>query len=501
MAGEKSKKTAAAGADKNRIDAAEKKTLGITVKKSEDFSEWYTQAVAKAELADYTKVSGCLVLRPYGYAIWEKMVKEVDARLKKMGVQNCYFPLFIPESLLKKEEQHIKGFAPEVAWVTHASDTKLDERLAIRPTSETIMYDSLSKWIRSWRDLPLKLNQWNNVVRWEFKHPTPFLRTREFLWCEGHSAFATREEAEQEIKDIMALWREITEDYLALAGVAGRKGEAEKFAGAIASYSIEYFLPNGKAAQGPDAHFDGQNFARAFDIKFLNKEGKHEYAWQNTWAFTTRMIGILVMTHGDDYGLVLPPKIAPVQAVIVPIIFEDSKKEVLAAAEKIKRELEKENITAVADTRQEYTAGWKFNEWELKGVPVRREIGPRDIGKNQIVLFRRDTRQKETVNAATVVASVKKLMDEIQQSLYKKSKQQLESNIVNVKGISEMAAAVKNKKLAKAHFCGSATCEEEVKAKADGASSRCMTINASEKKGSCAVCGKESVAAWLGKAY
>ena len=481
--------------------ASSDSTLGITAKKDSDFSEWYTQAVVKAELADYTLVSGCMVLRPYGYSIWEKIVAAVDVRLKKLGVKNCYFPLFIPESLLKKEQQHVEGFAPEVAWVTQAGNTKLDERLAVRPTSETIMYDSYSKWIRSWRDLPLKLNQWNNVVRWEFKHPTPFIRTREFLWNEGHTAFATREEAEQEIKDILALWKEVTEDFLALAGLTGRKSDAEKFAGAVASYSIEYSLPNGKAAQGPDAHFDGQNFAKAFEIKFLNRDGRHDYAWQNTWAITTRMIGILVMTHGDDYGLVLPPKIAPTQAVIVPILFEDSKKEVLAAAEKIKSELEKENIAVVADTRQEYTAGWKFNEWELKGVPVRIEIGPRDLEKKQAVVFRRDARTRESVNLATMAASVKKALDEIQDSLYQKSRRQLESSVAAVKNVGEIAAAAKNKKPAKGYFCGSAKCEEELKANADGASSRCMTIDEKERKSSCVVCGKEGVVTYFGKAY
>ena len=299
----------------------------------------------------------------------------------------------------------------------------------------------------------------------------------------------------------MALWKEITEDFLALAGVAGKKGEAEKFAGALASYSIEYSLPNGKSAQGPDAHFDGQNFAKAFDITFLNKEGRHEYAWQNTWALTTRMIGILVMAHGDDFGLVLPPKIAPVQAVIVPIIFEDSKKEVLAAAAKIQQQLEKENISVELDDRETYTAGWKFNEWELKGVPVRVEIGPRDIKQQQLVLFRRDTRQRETIKMTAAAAAVKKLLEEIQNSLYKKSKQQLENSIVAVKNVAEIASAVKSKKAPKGFFCGSAKCEEELKVKADGVSSRCMSIDAKEKKGSCVVCGKEGVAAWFGKAY
>ena len=496
MAGEKTKKTAAPAGKKESTT-----TLGITAKKSEDFSEWYTQAVVKAELADYTLVSGCMVLRPYGYSIWEKIVAAVDGRLKKMGVKNCYFPLLIPESLLKKEQEHIEGFAPEVAWVTQAGDTKLDERLAVRPTSETIMYDSLSKWVRSWRDLPLKLNQWNNVVRWEFKHPTPFIRTREFLWNEGHSAFATREEAEQEINEILSLWKLVTEEFLALAGLTGRKGEAEKFAGAIASYSIEYFLPNGKAAQGPDAHFDGQNFAKAFDITFLNEDGKKDYVWQNTWAITTRMIGVLVMVHGDDYGLVLPPKIAPIQAVIVPILFEDTKKQVIAAAEKIAKELEKEGISVELDSREIYTAGWKFNEWEMKGVPVRIEIGPRDIEKKQAILFRRDTRVKETIALDSLAHAVKTKLEEIQESLLKKSKQQLESNIVGVKSITELVVAVKNRKLAKGFFCGSAKCEAQVKEKADGATSRCMTLNVSDKKGSCVVCGEEGVTAWFGKAY
>ena len=489
---------------KNKKAAAptkDKKTIGLTVKKSEDFSEWYTQVIVKAEVVDYTIVSGCFAFRPYGYAIWEKIVKEVDAKLKKMGVKNCYFPLFIPERLLKKEAEHVEGFAPEVAWVETAGNTKLDERLAVRPTSETIMYDSYSKWIRSWRDLPLKLNQWNNVVRWEFKHPTPLIRTREFLWNEGHTAFATREEAEQEIKDIMALWKDVTENLLALEGIAGMKSQSEKFAGAVASYSIEFFLPNGRAAQGPDAHFDGQNFAKAFDITFLNEEGKKEYVWQNTWAITTRMIGIMAMAHGDDKGLVIPPNIAPIQVVIVPILFEDSKKEVLAAAEKIKQQLQKENITVEVDDRETYTAGWKFNEWELKGVPVRIELGPRDLQQKQAVLFRRDTLAKESIKLEAVAAAAKKKLEEIQDSLLKKSRQQLESSIVAAKSIAEVAAAVKNKKLAKAYFCGTKKCEAEVKEKADGANSRCMTLGEKERKGSCIVCGKEGVVAWFGKAY
>ncbi len=473
----------------------ETKSVGITAKKGENFSEWYSQLIIKSELVDYTSVSGCFAFRPYGYSIWEKIVAEVDKRLKKMGVQNVYFPLFIPEKLLKKEQQHVKGFAPEVAWVTEAGNTKLDERLAIRPTSETIMYESYSKWIRSWRDLPLKYNQWNNVVRWEFKHPTPLIRTREFLWCEGHTAFATRQEAEQEITEMMALWKEVTENLLALKGVSGRKSETEKFAGAIASYSIEFLLPNGKAAQGPDAHFDGQNFAKAFEITFLDKNGNKDHVWQNTWAITTRMIGILAMAHGDDRGLVLPPKIAPVQAVVVPIMFEESKEQVIDEALKIQKQLK--GMSVVVDDRDEYTPGWKFNEWEMKGVPVRIEIGPRDLKEKQAVIVRRDTGQKEIVKLAKLKASVVKTLDEIQKSLLEKSEAFLMKNISEANSMKEIEYAVKSGRIAKGYFCESEKCEAEIKK--TEAKSLCLEIKSSE--GSCAVCGKEGKLAYFGKSY
>jgi Prolyl-tRNA synthetase len=297
----------------------------ITAKKSENFDEWYTQVILRSELMDYSPVSGCMVFRPLSYAIWEIIQRATDELFKKEGIQNVYFPLLIPERLLRKEQEHVEGFAPEVAWVTEAGNTKLEERLAIRPTSETIMYESFSKWIRSYRDLPLKLNQWNSVIRWEFKHPTPFLRSREFLWNEGHTVYATKEEAEAERDIILGIYSKITREYLALPGIIGKKTDKEKFAGAIATYSIEHLLPDGKAIQGPDFHLDGQNFSRAFEITFLNKEGKREYAWQNTWAITTREIGVMVATHSDDRGLVLPPKVAPIQVVIIPILDEKAK--------------------------------------------------------------------------------------------------------------------------------------------------------------------------------
>lgn len=471
-------------------------TTGITARKEQDFSEWYTQSIIKSEIVDYTTVSGCFAFRPYGYAIWEKLVSEVDARLKKMGVQNVYFPLLIPERLLKKEEEHVKGFAPEVAWVTEAGNTKLDERLAVRPTSETIMYDSYSKWIRSWRDLPIKYNQWNNVVRWEFKHPTPLIRTREFLWCEGHTAFATREEAEKEIKDIMQLWTEVTEELLALKGAAGRKSEAEKFAGAIASYSIEYLLPNGRTAQGPDAHFDGQNFAKAFNITFLDEQGKKQLVWQNTWAITTRMLGIMAMTHGDDKGLVLPPAIAPIQAVIIPIMFDESKEKTLEAARTIRKQLEK-TLRVKLDDRNEYTAGWKFNEWELKGVPVRIEVGPKDVEKKQAIIVRRDTGKKEAFPTGKLAEEITKTLKEIQTGLLRKSAEFLKNNTTEVKSMDELKAAASNKKAATGAYCGSRECEEKLKAKTE-AKSLCIQ---DKEEGKCMVCGKKGSKAYFGKSY
>ena len=302
-------------------DMKKDKKLGIEAEKDE-FSEWYTQIIIKADLADYSSVSGCMIFKPSAYAIWEKIKEETDKRFKKIGLKNVYFPLLIPESLLKKEAQHLKGFSPEVAWVTQAGNTELKERLAIRPTSETIMYESYSKWIRSWRDLPMRYNQWNNVIRWEFKHPILFLRTREFLWNEGHTVFATQKEAIAEEKQILGIYDKILRDYMAIAGFISRKTESDKFAGAEFTKAIECLLPNGRVVQGPDFHHDGQIFAKAFNIKFLNKNGKEEYVWQNTFALTTRMLGIMFAIHGDNKGIIIPPAVAPIQCVIVPIFKE-----------------------------------------------------------------------------------------------------------------------------------------------------------------------------------
>jgi len=336
-----------------------KDSKGLTADK-DDFSEWFTQLMLKADLADYTDVSGSIVFKPGSYEIWENIKQEVDKRFKNFGIKNTYFPLFIPEKNLSKEKEHIKGFSPEVAWVTEAGDSKLNERLAVRPTSETIMYPSYSKWIRSWRDLPLKYNQWNNVVRWEFKHPVPFFRTREFLWNELHTVFETEEEALEEGKSIIEVYDDVCSNEMALYGMTGKKTEREKFAGGVASWKIHYIIPSGRVIEGPCFHYDGQNFAKAYNIKFLNRKGKEQYAYQNTYAISTRMLGTMFAIHSDDKGLILPPKIAVNKVVIIPILFEDSKDKVLKSANEIKDMLVKQG--AFVDSRENYKAGYKFNE-------------------------------------------------------------------------------------------------------------------------------------------
>jgi len=437
----------------------------ITAKKSEDFDEWYTQVILRSELMDYSPVSGCMVFRPLSYAIWEIIQKATDELFKKEGIQNVYFPLLIPERLLKKEQEHVKGFAPEVAWVTEAGNTKLEERLAIRPTSETIMYESFSKWIRSWRDLPLKFNQWNSVIRWEFRHPTPFLRSREFLWNEGHTVYATREEAEAERDVILGIYSKITREYLALPGIIGRKTDKEKFAGAIATYSIEHLLPDGKAIQGPDFHLDGQNFSKAFEIAFLNKEGKREFAWQNTWAITTREIGVMVATHSDDRGLVLPPKVAPIQVIIIPIVDEKSKTDVLNAARNIEKRL-KDVARVKLDDRDYYTAGWKFNEWEIKGVPLRIEIGPRDLKSSQLTLARRDTLERFVASMQDIEKVVIDTLDSIQSNLYLRAERFLKESIRKASSMNELKELLKKKGgIVQVGWCGMRQCEDKIKEK------------------------------------
>ncbi|OYT32795.1 proline--tRNA ligase [Candidatus Woesearchaeota archaeon ex4484_78] len=475
--------------------------IGITAKKKENFSEWYTQVIQKAELADYTDVSGCIVFRPRSYAIWEKVQKWFDKEIKKLGVKNAYFPLFIPKRLLEKETEHVEGFTPEVAWVTQAGESKLNEWLAVRPTSETIMYNSYKKWIRSHRDLPLRLNQWCNVVRWEFKNPVPFIRTREFLWQEGHTAFATKKEAEKEVKEILNLYKQVYEELYAVPAIIGRKSEKEKFAGAEYTTSVETFVPSGKAVQAATSHFLGQNFSKAFDISFLDKEGQKRFVYQNSWGMSTRTIGVMIMMHGDDKGLIIPPRVAPLHVMIVPILFEKTKDKVITAAKKLYKDLQGDEFTVEIDLREGYTSGWKFNEWELKGVPIRIEIGPKDIEKKQAVLVRRDTGEKEVVKINKVRKRIPKLLEEIQENLFNQAKKFLKNNTKKADNWLDFEKAVKEKKLVYAPWCNATKCEEKIKEKT-GAKVLNIPFKHVRPKGKCIFCNNPAkVMAYFAKSY
>ncbi|MEM2017899.1 MAG: proline--tRNA ligase [Candidatus Pacearchaeota archaeon] len=460
-----------------------RKDLGLKAKKEE--AEWFAELLQKAELISYTQVSGCYVLRPRAYAIWEQVQKYLDEKLKRDGVKNVYFPLLIPESLLKKEQQHVKGFEPEVAWVTEHGKKKFEEKLAIRPTSETIMYASYAKWIRSWRDLPLRLNQWCNVIRWEFKNPIPLIRSREFLWQEGHSCFASKEEAEKEAAKILDIYAKTYEEMYAVPVIKGRKTEREKFPGAERTLTLEVFLPSGKAAQACTVHNLGQNFAKVFNIKFRDKDEKEKYVWQNSWGLSTRSIGIAIMMHSDDKGLVLSPKVADPQIVIVPIFKEEEKTKVIEEAEKIKQELKEFRVEL--DTRA-FTPGYKFNDWEMKGVPLRIEIGPKDLKAKQVVLARRDSGKKEVVKRNKLKKKISEVLEDIHNSLYEKAEDFLKKSIVRVSNMDKLIEAIKNKKLAKTEFCGAQECEEWIKAKTQGAKIICIVEE--KPKGKCVYCNK-----------
>jgi len=480
----------------------EKENVGLTVKKSEDFNEWYNQVVLKADMIDYSSVSGCIVFKPNSYGIWEKIQKIFDDKIKQSGHRNCYFPMFIPESLLKKESEHFEGFIPEVAWVTKGGNSELNEKLAIRPTSETVMMESYAKWIRSWRDLPLLLNQWNSVVRWEFKHAKPFLRTREFLWQEGHTAHATKEDAEKEVMQQLFEYVDLIENYMAIPVIAGKKTEKEKFAGADYTTTVESFMPDGKALQMGTSHMLGQNFSKPFEIKFLDKDEKEKYAWTTSWGLSTRTIGALVMTHGDDKGLVIPPKLAPIQIVVIPITFKENKDVIIGKAKEMMKKLRMKNHTVELDDRDSYTPGWKFNEWELKGVPLRIEIGPKDVQNEQAVLVRRDNNEKITVKSKDVEKKVEEILNDIQDNLLIKARDHLKKSIVEAKNFDEFLAAIKNKKLVKALFCGSIGCEDMIKDKADGTTCRCIPFEQKSAKGKCVQCNNEAKFwAIFGKGY
>lgn len=474
------------------------KDIGITVKKEDDMPEWYSQVVLKAELADHSPIKGCMVIRPNGYAIWQNIVDFFDSNIKKLGVENAYFPLFIPESFFQKEKEHAAGFKPEVAWVMN-KDEESKEKLALRPTSETIMYDSYSNWIRSWRDLPLRINQWCNIIRWEVKDVKLFLRSREFLWQEGHCVYETEQECHKETLQYLEEYRKVAEELLAIPVLIGEKSEKERFAGAKATYAIEAFMPDGKALQLGTSHDLGQGFAKVFGISFIGKDEKEKTPWQNSWGISTRMIGGMVMTHADNKGIVIPPKAAPIKAVIVPIIFKKQKKDVLKKCKELKDMFD---FDVKVDDREEYSAGWKFNEWELKGVPLRIEIGPNDLKKNQAVLVRRDNGKKEVVKLSQLTKKVDSTLEDIQKSLFSKAKKFLKKSIVEVNNWKSFEAAVKNRKMIKAPFCGEEKCEDIIKAKTDGASSRVIPFKEKKPKGKCVNCDKKAEAfAYFSKAY
>ncbi|MBI2665148.1 proline--tRNA ligase [Candidatus Woesearchaeota archaeon] len=485
----------------NKEQNAGKDNKGITAKKVDDFSEWYTQVLQKAELIEYSPVSGCYILRPSAYFIWERVQSFFDKLIKDDGVKNVYFPLFIPEDLLTKEKKHVEGFAPEVAWVESGGETKLKERLAVRPTSETIMYDSYAKWIRSHKDLPLRLNQWCNVVRWEFKHPVPFLRSREFLWQEGHTCFAKKSEADEETRKILHFYEQVFSELYAIPVLLGKKSESEKFAGADYTLSVEAFLPNGKAIQGATSHCLGQNFSKAFDISFLDENQQKSYVWQNSWGISTRSIGVMVLMHGDDKGLVVPPKVAQIQVVIVPIMFDDTKEKILKEAKNIEDKLKKAGISVYIDAREGYSPGWKFNEWEVKGVPVRIELGPRDLEKNQAVVVRRDSGEKKALNLKELISQIPLLLEDIHQKLYDKAKTFLKNSIVKVSTFKEAEKYLEEKKLLFAPWCESEECEKQFKEKT-GAKSLNTPFEQPKIAGSCFAC-KNKAKSWFyfGRSY
>ena len=467
--------------------------VGVTFKKSENFSEWYTEVILKSGLADYAPIKGCMIIREDAVAMWEKNQEILNRKIKATGHRNVYFPMFIPEGFLKKEAEHFEGFTPEVAWVTHGGDTQLEEKLAVRPTSETIMYATFAKWIRSWRDLPLKINQWCNIVRWETKATKLFLRTREFLWQEGHTAHASKEEAEKEVVYALGEYRDVIESYLAIPVMTGIKSDSEKFAGADYTTALEAMMPDGKALQMGTSHNLGQHFAKVFDIKFIGEDEKEHYVWQTSWGLTTRTIGALVMIHGDDKGLVLPPKIAPVHVVIVPIPYKGADPEAIGAkAKEFKDKLTQKGLSVILDERSEYTPGWKFHEWELKGVPIRVEIGPRDLKQEQVTIARRDTGEKTFIKEKEAVNAVEKLLEEIQHNLYAKARVNQEKLTTTAKSYDEFKQVVCDKGgFVKAAWCGAADCEAKIKDET-GATIRVIPFEKEEPQTNCVYCGQRA---------
>ncbi len=440
------------------------KEVGITVSKNDNFSEWYTQVIIKAELADYAPVKGLIVLRPDGYSIWESIKESLDNKLRETGHRNGFLPVLIPESLLAKEKEHFEGLNPEVFWVTHSGNSELGDRLALRPTSETLAYSLFSKWIRSWRDLPLKINFWNSALRAEIKGTKPFLRTSEFLWQEGHTVHATKDEAEKEVTDILELYKKTIEEELAVPVITGKKSDGDKFVGAVYTDTLESLMPDGKALQMGTSHFLGQNFSKPFDVKYLDENNTEIFAWQTSWGVSWRLIGGMIMTHGDDKGLVLPPKVAPIQVVIIPIYYSDDEKgNVIQKANQIKDSLSKISLRVHLDDREQLTPGFKFNDWEMKGIPVRIEIGPKDIAKNQVVLVRRHTQTKTSIEMDSSSEKISLELQNIQKEMFDTAKKILDERIVKVSEYQQFKEQIDNGKMIDCSWCGNQTCEDKIK--------------------------------------
>lgn len=469
-------------------------TKGLTVKKEENFTDWYSEILLKAELADYAPTRGFMIIRPRAYAIWEAIQKNFDEVLIQKGVQNAYFPLLIPDSFFKKEAEHAEGFAPELAYVEQKDE---GQRLAIRPTSETIMYDSYSKWIRSHRDLPLKLNQWCNVLRWEVKQTKPFVRTREFLWQEGHCAFVSEIEAEENMQEMISSYQKLVEELLAIPVLVGRKSKMERFAGAQTTLTMEALMPDGKALQMGTSHNLGQGFAKAFNVMYKDKEEQNQFVWQTSWGFSTRLIGALIMTHSDNKGLILPPRVARNKAVIVPILFDDSKENVLKKSNELAKKLSE--FGAIVDEREGYSPGWKFSDWEMKGMPLRIEIGPKDLDKKQVVIVRRDNGVKEIVDEKDLVKRIPILLDEIQKDLYLNARKFLDSRIDSARDLNQLVKKLDEGKIVKVFLVDDKEIEAKLKEKT-GATSR--FIEEQTHEGICVVSGKSTkTLAYIARSY
>ncbi len=474
---------------------------GIEIKKESDLISWYNQVVIKSEMLDFSAVKGFAVYRPYGYEMWERSVSYLDSKFKSVGVKNAYFPLLIPESILSKEKEHIAGFNPEVAWVTMGGDTKLDERLAIRPTSETIMYDSYSKWIKSYRDLPLLINQWNTMVRWETKETRLLLRGREVLWQEGHCVFRTNEEADKNARDILNFYKQFLEEMLAVPVLAGKKSESEKFAGAVTTYTVEAVLPNNFMSQAATSHNLGQNFSKPFDIKFLDEKNELQYPFQTSWGISMRSIGVMLLVHGDNKGLVLSPHIAPYQCVIIPIL-KDEKDQILEYCKKIEAKLKEIGIRVLLDNREEYSPGWKLNEYDLKGVPLKIQVGKRELDSKNMSLKTR-INNEQSLLAFNEMEKIKEKLEEIHKKMLENAREDSKKRIREENSKESFVKAVKDSlHIVKASWCGTPECEEKIKNET-GATSRLIPLE-NEKliNEKCIFCGKDAkFNAYFAKSY